>query len=376
MAVEATGPRSGRTGRATRRRGRAGVLVAGAAALALLASCSHLGYYTRSIVGGAKVLSKRRPVAAVIADPATDEALRGQLELALRMRDFAVSDLGLPDNGSYRKYSDVGDSYVVWNVVAAPELSVAPKTWCFLIVGCVAYRGYFSEQRAERFAEDLRHRGYDVDVGGVEAYSTAGWFADPILSTFIDLPEPYLAGLLFHELAHQRVLVKGDTAFSESFAMAVEEEGAMRWLAARGLQDEIEAYRELKRRERRFSELVLGYRDRLERLYAADESDEWKRRRKAETLDALRHDYEALKGDWQGYAGFDGWFSRDLNNARLALLGVYHQWVPAFQELLRSQGGRLEAFSEGVEALAALPPESRERALGELLAAAEVPEGP
>jgi predicted aminopeptidase len=342
-----------------------------AAGLTVLSSCSHLGYYGHALVGGAKVLSKRRPVEKVIADPSTGPALRAQLELALEMRDFAVTDLALPDNGSYRKYSDVGRTYLVWNVVAAPELSVSPKTWCFLIVGCVAYRGYFSEQKAEKLAGKLRRQGYDVDVGGVEAYSTLGWFADPLLSTFIGFPEPYLAGLLFHELAHQRVLVKGDTAFNESFAMTVEEEGALRWLAAHGRDQEIESYRLVKSREREFSQLVFDYRDRLERIYTSEGSEPWKRERKAATLAELRAAYEQQKRAWGGYAGYDEWFERGLNNARLALVGVYHQWVPAFQQLLARHGGRLEPFYEEVDALAALEPVEREDRLRELLAAAD-----
>jgi predicted aminopeptidase len=222
-------------------------------ALAVLASCSNVAYYSQSLWGGAKVLAKRKSVARLIADEQTSPEMRETLSRALEMRDFAVSDLALPDNSSYRKFSDLGRPYVMWNVVAAPELSVAPETWCFMIAGCVAYRGYFSEQRARHFGEKMSERGYDVDVGGVAAYSTIGWFADPLLNTFISRPEPYLAGLLFHELAHQQVFIKGDTMFNESFAMAVEEVGALRWLAHRDLDDQVESYRLVKRWEKEFS---------------------------------------------------------------------------------------------------------------------------
>ncbi len=350
-------------------RGRRGLLTAGALVVVLLVlvSCTHLGYYSQSLAGGARVLAKRRPVEKVIADPETGEALRRQLEAALEMRRFATEELLLPDNGSYTKYADLGRPYALWNVVAAPELSIEARTWCFMIVGCVAYRGYFSEERAAKFAARMRREGYDVDVGGVAAYSTAGWFVDPLLNTFIDRPEAYLAGLIFHELAHQKVLVKGDTTFTESFAMAVEEEGALRWLAAADRHDEIESYRLQKRRERQFSDLVFDYRNRLAGLYAADESDEWKRARKAETLADLELAYSELKRSWGGYPGYDGWFDRGVNNARLALIGLYHQWVPAFQALLEQSEGRLDAFYTEVEAIAGLEPAERTRRMRDLM---------
>jgi predicted aminopeptidase len=324
-------------------------------ALAILASCSNLGYYSQSLWGGAKVLAKRQSVERLIADEETPPELRETLSLALEMRDFAVSDLGLPENASYRKYSDLGRPYAMWNVVAAPELSVAPETWCFLIAGCVAYRGYFSEDRARRFGEKMSAQGYDVDVGGVAAYSTIGWFADPLLNTFVGRPEPYLAGLIFHELAHQQVFIKGDTTFNESFAMAVEEAGALRWLAHRDLDDQVESFRQVKRWEEEFSELMLSFRERLAEAYASDHPDEWKRSRKRDVFDELEADYGKLKESWGGYNGFDGWFGRDLNNARLALIGVYHQLVPGFLALLERHEGEFSAFFAEVEEIAKLP---------------------
>lgn len=339
-----------------------------AMALFLLGSCTNLGYYSHSVWGGAKVLSRRKSVARLIADEGTPSQLRDRLALALEMRAFAVSELHLPENSSYSKYADLNRQYAMWNVVAAPELSISPETWCFLFAGCVSYRGYFSEERAQRFAKKMHGRGYDVDVGGVAAYSTIGWFADPLLSTFIERPEPHLAGLLFHELAHQQVYIKGDTTFNESFAMAVEEEGALRWLASRGLHDQMESYRLLKGWEKQFSELVLSYRERLAEAYGAEESDDWKRHRKAEILESLRRDYDELKNDWGGYSGFDGWFDRDLNNARLALIGAYHQLVPSFLALLERHQGRLDTFYLEVEEISRVPAEDRRRRLEAALA--------
>ena len=338
-----------------------------AAGVVLSVSCTNVGYYSQSLWGGAKVLAKRRPVERMIADPETSPELRETLELALEMRRFAVTDLLLPDNESYRKYASLDREYAMWNVVAAEELSIEPETWCFLIAGCVAYRGYFNPRRADRFAESMRSRGYDVDVGGVAAYSTVGWFADPLLSTFIERPEAHLAGLIFHELAHQKVFIKDDTTFNESFAMAMEEHGALRWLESRGLHDRIESYRLVKRWGREFADLIAGYRQQLADVYAAEASDAWKRQRKAEILDALRAEYQEMKSGWGDYAGFDGWFGRELNNARLALIGVYHELVPAFHAMLEAHGGRLEPFYAEVTEIAALEFEERRRRLARYL---------
>src|SRR5690606_32875324 len=232
--------------------------------------CSSLGYYGQAISGQFEVYRKSRPVAEVIADPATDPRLRAKLADVQRVREFASRELGLPDNDSYRVYADLGRRYVLWNVFATPELSLEPLTWCFPVSGCVAYRGYFSREAAEAYAEKLRAAGYDVHVGGGTAYSTLGWFSDPLLNTMIHRPLPEIAGLLFHELAHQRLYVRGDTAFSESFAMTVELEGVRRWLEANGEADEYARYARTLERRQQFTQLVLRYRDRLEALYAAE----------------------------------------------------------------------------------------------------------
>jgi len=346
---------------------RLAIAMAAVLAVVLLGSCTHLGYYSQSLSGGAGVLLKRRDVAAVIADPTTEPELRRKLEVAQAMRKFAVDELILPDNKSYRTYADLGRPYAVWNVVAAPEFSIAPRTWCFMIVGCVAYRGYFSEAKAEKFAAKMEGQGYDVDMGGVSAYSTIGWFADPLLNTFIERPEEHLAGLLFHELAHQVVYVKGDTTFNESFAMAVEGEGAARWMAQNGQHDRIESYRLYKKREREFSELVLSYRERLAEIYAADLSPEIKRERKAAMFDRLLLAYAETKEGWDGYSGFDGWFDKDLNNARLALIGAYHEYLPAFERLLERHRGQMEPFYAEVRQIGGLEAEERRERMEELM---------
>ena len=200
----------------------------------VLGGCTNLGYYYQAVEGQMQIWHRSRPIKQVIDDAQTPAQIRERLELVLRVRDFASAELALPDNGSYRKYADVERPFVVWNAFAAGEFSVAPKEWCFLFAGCVGYRGYFSQAGAERFAEDLKRQGLDVFVAGIPAYSTLGWFDDPVLNTVVRYPDAQLAQLIFHELAHQVFYVAGDTMFNESFAVAVELEGVDRWLARDG----------------------------------------------------------------------------------------------------------------------------------------------
>lgn len=354
--------------RALRRLGWALILLV---SLLAMASCSTLGYYGQALWGQTRILVKRRDVGKLVADPATPDELRAKLRTVERLVDFAAGEIGLPDNGSYRTYVELPPApdgsrrrAVVWNVTAAPELSTRPLTWCFPIAGCVSYRGYFSRRRAERFAERLARRGYDVAVGGAAAYSTLGWFRDPVLSTVVDYPEVDLAALLFHELAHQLVYVPGDTRFNESFATAVEIAGVRRWLAATGRDEAaMHAYLAGMRREEQFAELVLAYRDRLQAAYDADASAEEKRRRKAELLAELERAYRELRASWSGVPDYDGWFGRDLNNAHLVAVGAYHEYVPGFERLLAECGNDLECFYALVRELAAAEPEVREKRL-------------
>lgn len=333
-------------------------LLLGLGLLLSAGSCSHLGYYARSAAGGLQLLFHRRPIAAVLADPDTPPDLAQRLRRVQEIRSFASRELHLPEDRSYTGYTHLDREAAVWTVVAAPELSVEPLEWCFLFVGCVSYRGYFSEQAARRFASRLEAEGHDVVVDGRLAYSTLGWFADPVLSTFVFLPEPELAGLLFHELAHRRVFVRGDTAFNESFATVVELAGVERWLRSRGRGVEIAPYRKRQQRQRRVTDLLLATRERLDQVFSAARPEGWKRRRKEEILDRLRARLlpqvriESIE---------------PLNNARLASVGAYHRWVGAFERLLDGQGGDLPAFYREVEALARLPASRRHDALDALL---------
>lgn len=325
----------------------------------VLSGCAGPAYYAQAISGQLEILVKRRPVEEVLSDPATPEQTRRQLELVQRLRDFANKELALPDNRSYRTYADLERPFAVWNVFAAPELSLEPKRWCFLVAGCVPYRGYFARDQAEQFAASLKQNGYDVYVVGVPAYSTLGWFNDPLLNTFIHKTEAELAGLLFHELAHQKIYVSGDSAFNESFATVIELEGVNRWFQQSGNAKEAEAYRLKVQRREEFTSLVLKHRTRLKEIYASDSSDAEKRVAKARVFEELRNDYAKLKTGWNGYAAFDNWFKQDLNNAHLAAIGLYNQYVAAFQTLLAQHSGDLTTFYHEVDRLAQLPPDER-----------------
>ncbi|MEW6330856.1 MAG: aminopeptidase [Pseudomonadota bacterium] len=321
----------------------------------LLAGCASPGYYLHAVSGQVELLNKRRPVEEVLNDPATIPRTRQRLELVRRLRDFASRELSLPDNKSYRTYADLERPFVVWNVFATPELSLEPKQWCFVFAGCVAYRGYFAHDKAEQFAAGLEQDGYDVYVGGVPAYSTLGWFSDPVLNTFLHRSEAELAGLLFHELAHQVVYVSGDTAFNESFASVVELEGVQRWFERHGTAPQAEAYRQKLQRREQFAALVLKHKARLAQIYASDSSDAEKRAAKAKIFAELRNDYTGLKSGWGKHADYDKWFEQDLNNAHLSAIGMYHQHVAAFQKMLAENGNDLEVFFRAVEKIAELP---------------------
>ncbi len=344
-------------------------ILAAVLVVALESSCSTLTYYAQSIDGQIKVLEKRRPIDDLLKDPATPAALKVRLAAVLRMREFATRELGLPDNGSYHSYADLRRPYVVWNVYATPEFSLQPKEWCFPVAGCVDYRGYFERQAAKKFAAHLQDKGYDVYVAGITAYSTLGWFRDPLLNTVLRGSDTDIAGLIFHELAHQELYIRDDTAFDESFAMAVEFEGIRRWLRANGENKQIQTYRENRNRSHQLTLLLLRYRARLESLYASAETADRKRQDKQRLFSELRVDYTTLKTQWGGYSGYDAWFAHNINNAYFVPIRLYNRYVPAFDALLHSVGGNLPAFYAKVRAIGQLPPEKRHMALAALIQA-------
>ena len=344
-----------------------GVVLLAGATLCLTSGCASIGYFAQSIGGHLSLLQAARPVDQWLADAATGPALRERLLLSQRVRSFAVRELKLPDNRSYRGYADLRRPAAVWNVVASPELSLQLKTWCFPVLGCVGYRGYFDRSEADVMAAMLQSQGLEVMVYGVPAYSTLGWSewlgGDPLLSTFIHFPEGELARMVFHELAHQVAYARDDTMFNESFATAVERLGAERWLEAHAGNDARGEYQRFDLRRSQFRALATRYRDALDGLYRGSGADEIKRKRKTELMAAMRVDYLRLKGgEWQGFAGYDGWFER-ANNASFGVLAAYNELVPAFERLFEREGRDFERFYAEVQRLAALPKEERRATL-------------
>lgn len=344
---------------------RRGMLVLALGGLLGLGACSSVSYYAQAAHGQFSLLAQARPLDDWLADPATQPALKTKLQTVQEIRRFAVVELGLPDNGSYRSYAQLDRPFVLWNVVAAPELSLKARQWCFPIAGCVDYRGYYSQQAAQDYAAALQRDGYDVQVAGVPAYSTLGWFDDPVISTFIQYPDGELARLIFHELAHQTVYARDDTPFNEGFAVAVEELGLERWLAARHDSAMTEAYQRYAQRKREFLALLDKYRAQLKDNYDSDASDAVKRERKAAIFAALRAEYVTIKSTrWNGYAGYDRWFAMPLSNAHLALVGAYHDMVPAFRRLFENSRG-FPDFYDKVRRLARMDKPARHAALGD-----------
>jgi predicted aminopeptidase len=328
--------------------------------LALIAVTSGGCYLLQSVQGQLDLMSKRKPIARVIGEASTPPALRSQLEAVAAIRDYASRDLGLPDNGSYRSYADVGRRYVVWNVVAAPEFSVDPKEWCYPIVGCVAYRGYFVESRARRFASRLRSEGLDVTVGGVAAYSTLGHFDDPVLNTMMGWNDVELAAIIFHELTHQLLYVPDDSSFNEALATTVEEEGVSRWLRAQGREADLAKHVVQQQRSTQVIDLLNATRAELRALYASGLAPELLRQRKRAGFAAARASFARLKAGWDGRVPFESWFDEDLNNASLASIATYYDCVPGFQRELAAVRGDLPAFYARVRELAKLDQRKRD----------------
>lgn len=339
----------------------------------LLGGCGSLRYYAHVAHGQASLLMHRRPIAKVVRDPATDPQLARRLRLAAQARRFASTALALPDNRSYTSYVDLHRPYVAWNVFATLPYSVDALPQCFPIAGCVAYRGYFEQARAQVRAAELKAQGDDVWIGPVPAYSTLGWFADPIVSSMLRWDDDELAGTIFHELAHQRLYVKGDTAFNESFASFVEQEGLREWRKARGLpppdpRDQAMA--------QGFTTLVLDLRERLKALYASTDHQASLARGKQAQIEAFRRRYAQWRDSrGSGDARYDAWVAAPINNAKLLPFGLYDRWTGAFAVLFGRSERDWGAFYAAVGALSDNPVAERTRAL-ERLAAASKPVGP
>jgi predicted aminopeptidase len=319
-----------------------------------LISCDTIGYYSQAARGQLAIVFAREDIQHLLTQQNLAPLLRQNFDTVLSIRNFAEHELGLPANENYLTYVDVERTHVVWNVFAAPEFSTNPLDWCYPIAGCVAYRGYFSEQAAENFANKLRGQGFDVYTGGVDAYSTLGWFDDSILSTVLSRAPYQLAGLIFHELSHQIVYLPGDTTFNESFATAVEREGLRRWLLVNNEPEKMVIAEIDRGRQQDFVELITRFRDEFDSLYQEDLCTVMMRSKKQQLQVELLSEYKKLKQQWDGYAGYDGWFSRPLNNAQLSTVSSYNDLVPFFLELLQASNGDLNKFYEEVSKLAEL----------------------
>ena len=342
-------------------------------AAGLLSGCTTVGYYWQSVSGHMQMLNAARPVADVLADPQTPEALKTRLALSQRIRSFAVTELKLPDNASYKRYADLRRVAVVWNVVAAPEFSLTLKTWCFPVAGCIGYRGYFNEADARAEAAQLQGEGLEVSVYGVPAYSTLGkldWLGgDPLLNTFINYPEGELARLIFHELAHQVVYAADDTMFNESFATAVERLGSQRWLAAHSTPSTRAEYEALDARRQQFRALALVTRHDLTSIYTLNTPQAQQNRVQAApkniAMQKFKSDYEQLKKSWGpslNTTGYDNWVAR-ANNASFGAQAAYDELVPGFEALFEAGGKDWQRFYDAVKRLAALPKNERHQTL-------------
>jgi predicted aminopeptidase len=345
----------------------AAVALAAAAVMCLGSGCGGIGYYAQSVSGHVDLMRRARPVDNWLADDAANAALKQRLQLAQQMRQFSVHKLMLPDNASYTSFADLQRPAAVWNVVAAPQLSLKLKTWCYPVTGCVGYRGYFDRNEADALAGQLRGEGLQAIVYGVPAYSTLGWTnwlgGDPLLNTFVNGSEGELARLIFHELAHQQVYAADDTTFNESFATAVERIGVALWFEQHGSEAARAQYRDIESRRRDFRSLTAQYRQRLEALYASDLDDSAKQRARDAAMHDMQADHQRLKeGAWAGFAGYDRWFA-SANNATLGVLAAYNEWADDFERLFVAQGRDFTRFYAEVARLAALPKAERHAAL-------------
>ncbi len=333
----------------------------------LLPACMQLDYYLSSATGHLQVIRKRQSISDLLQKPTTSEELQQQLERISQIRDFASQELGLPENNSYRSYVQLDRPYVVWNVVATPEFSLEPLQWCFPIVGCVSYRGYFEQADAENFAASLDQDQFDTAINGVPAYSTLNWFDDPVLSTFSDWPAPSVAKLIFHELAHQKLYLPDDTVFNESFASAVEKIGIELWLKQQNNPEMSRRYYLQSERQGQFHQLLSQTRDELQQLYRQSLPEEQLRSGKQAIFTSMQQSYQQLRESWEGYSGYDAWFGK-VNNAKFAALNAYHRWVPAFRLAMLQEKNDLGSFYRRCQAIAQQPQEQRRQLLDRLTA--------
>ena len=336
-------------------------ITAALAILGALASCGTVRFYSQAVRGQSQIWWRSKPIPEVLANSKTTPALHTKLQLVQELRSFAKDQLHLPADKSFHHYADLGRDYVVWVVYAAPEFSVEAKAWWYPIVGSLKYRGFFDEKSAKQTAESLKRQGYDVLVGGVEAYSTLGWFADPVLNTFLRRDEADLAELIFHELTHIKLFIPGDTDFNEALATAVGQEGTRRWLASHGKSAMLSEYSNGLSKDYEIIHLLQRKQDELRKLYASNrhlpEADQ--RTAKQAAMAHLKDEYQTIRRRWQGDSRYDRFFKLPMNNARLSSLSTYHDLVPAFERLLANCDGDLDVFFQKVSSYKDMTMEKR-----------------
>ncbi len=300
--------------------------------LLILSGCASLNYYGQSIQGQFEVINKRQNINDILKESSISDVLRNKLNTVLVLRNFSVQHLGLPKNNSYLSYADLKRDYVIWNIFANEEFSLKPLNWCYLIVGCLSYRGYFSKSAAQQHATELKKQGYDIYLGGVSAYSTLGWFDDPVLNTMLRWSDIQLATVMFHELAHQQLYIKNDTEFNESYADAVAHIGVTKWLEKKSNQNLLKEYQQSQFQEKEFVSLIMHYKSKLNDLYQSEKSDDEKRKRKQELIEKMSDDYLIISKSWSKNT-YKTWFSKDINNAKLAAIVTYRQYVSSFLDI-------------------------------------------
>ena len=338
------------------------------ASLLFFTGCETIGFYSQAVSGQLSLLVSSTPIEEVIASPSAPERLKTRLKFISEVRRFAENELYLPTGSSYKSYVELSRPFVLWNVFATPEFSLKPVSWRYLFVGRMSYRGYFGQSDAQEFAKKLEQNGYDVFVGGVSAYSTLGWFDDPVTSAMLRRGDVRLASLIFHETAHRLLFIGGDTAFNEGFATAVATEGVRRWIAKNGAKMSFKDFLAYRKRHASFIDLVMSYRPQFEKLYESTLSDSEKIKRKEALFMEMKAGYIVLKKSWDGRGDFDKWFSEDLNNAKLASIASYQTYTPAFAKILESKNGDLKEFYRACEELGYMEKEGRTRRIESFLA--------
>lgn len=314
------------------------------ASVILLTACAHLDYYSQSIAGQWEIISNSRPIDEILLDENVPDSVKEKLTLISEIRNFAIEELKLPDNKSYLSYVDIHREFVVWNIIATPELSLEPVQWCYPIAGCLNYRGFFDKDVAVSQANMLREDGYDVFIGGVSAYSTLGWFDDPVLNTMLKKDLNYLIKVIFHELAHQKIYIRNDTEFNEAFAETVAITGTRKWLSKYRSKSELEEFDRKQKAEDKFVSIVLKAREELEKIYNSGLPDQLKLQIKTRILADMREDYESTWTNHDYETNYDEWFGDDINNAKISAVVTYRNLIAGFIRLLEYTGYNFDSF--------------------------------